>query len=273
MSNHLALVLSLSLVAACGDNHAAPSLPDARSAPPDAFACDVDAYPKAIRMASVDLRDPFDLTLDGVGSRCEQLVRAVTDPDPARRPPELAELDVSGVTGTCRYDELTDRDIVRLDGPTFAGLPLFGVTQDIVLTVSAPATVDSLHGDFVPALESALNPACLGDDQVRAALPGSALTYARYALCSFQGDGAYTVESTDTIEVGEEGYLVDRDGFLRRVRAVDVYLLAERVTAEHINSDLYCCESASLAHCVGARVFIDAVTGERVQQEQHCHSC
>lgn len=280
MPNHLPLVLvtTLSLGAACGDN--APAQPDPDAAPepadaaaPDALVCDLTSYPPAVRMLTVDLQQPFELTLDGVGTRCDQLVRALTDPDPSKRPAELAELDVDDVISSCSYDAQTKRDIVRLQAPRLAGLPVFGVIQDAIVHVEAPAIVVYLHGDYLPPLRSPVNPSCLGPDAVRATVPGSGLTYSKFALCALQGEGSYAVASEDVIEVGEEGYLLDRDGFLRRVRAVDVYLAPGHVTAEHINSDLYCCQGPTLERCVGARVFVDALTGEVVHQQQHCHAC
>jgi len=273
----LPCLASLFLVAAaCGDDHAAA--PDGGRPTPDAPALDAavcmdEAYPQPARPLTVDLRDPFALALDGIGTRCEQLVRALTDPDPARRPPALAELDVVGVTGTCRHDDVLDHDIVRLAGPLFAGLPLFAPLQDAVAHVDASATVVYLHGDFLPASTPAVPAACVDPAQLPASIPGTTLTYAWFDNCALQGESTYTVASGDTIEVGAEGYVLDREGMLRRVRALGVYVAPERVTAQLANSELYCCDGTTLDHCVGARLLVDALTGAVVTQQGLCHAC
>jgi len=275
------LVSSLLLTAACGDS-SSPAQPDAAqpdaaqsdAAEPDARTCDTSNYPQAVQALSVDLQDPFALTLDGNGSRCDQIGRALTDPDPTKRPPELAELDPTGATWTCSHDDLLDREIVRMRVPQYAGLPLFAPTQEVLAHVSAdPATVVFLHGDFLPANAASLPDACLDGDQIGASLPGHTLTYTRFALCLPQGEGTYDVASDDVIEPGEEGYLLDREGMLRRVREVDVYLHPDNVSDDTINSDMYCCSGRTLEHCVGQRLYIDAVTGEYVDATSRCHTC
>ena len=44
------------------------------------------------------------------------------------------------------------------------------------------------------------------------------------------------------------------------------------MTSEIGNSDAFCC-NGSLDHCVGQRLFVDALTGEILSQVPHCHSC
>ena len=269
----------LLVLAACGDNTRNASL-DATATPdtpatPDATVCDTTGYPAPVKLVSVDLGQPFDLTLDGQGDRCGQLIRALTDPDPAKRPPELAQLDVAGgsITGTCTYDDVLMRDIVRLRAPTFGGLPLYGPQmQDVLAHVGMPATVVFLHGDFLPAGAMA-KAACINGEQVATSMAGRPMTYNKFAFCTPQGEGSYTIMGDDTIELGDEGYLVDNDGNLRRVRGVDVYLLGSHLTPEVTNSDAYCCTTSSNEHCVGQQIFIDVVTGEIVGQKPHCHTC
>jgi hypothetical protein len=273
----LALVLSsLSWVAACGDNGAAS--PDARvpadatvdgDSPPDARGCDPTGYPASVRPVSLSLDTPRALTLDGTGTRCEQLIRALTDP--TGRPPELAELDAGGVTGACTFDDLTSRDIVRLRFPMYAGVPVYAPVQDVLAHVDPEDEVVFLAGTFLPA-GHAPAPGCLDAAAAAAEVPGEALPYQRFALCSPQGSAEYTIAADDEIEVGDEGVYLDGDGDLRRVYAVDVYLLAEHVTDDIINSDAYCC-FGGLDHCVGRRLFIDAYTGDQVGGEPHCHTC
>ena len=50
--------------------------------------------------------------------------------------------------------------------------------------------------------------------------------------------------------------------YLRRVRAVDVYLTPGHVTTEITNSDAFCCSGATTDHCIGQRLFVDVITGE-----------
>ena len=276
MSKYLAYLSSFALAAACGDNAStvAPDAAQPDAAQPDARSCDASNYPQSVRTLSVDLAEPFALTLDGNGSRCDQIGRALTDPDPATRPPELAELDADGATWTCTHDDLLDREIVRVRVRQYAGLPLFAPAQEILAHVSAdPATVVFLHGDFLPAGAVAVPDACYDADQIGATIPGQTLTFTRFALCQPQGAGTYDVASDDVIEPGEEGYLLDREGMLRRVREVDVYLHPDHLTDDTINSDMYCCNGQTLEHCVGQRLYIDAITGAYVDATSRCHTC
>lgn len=279
LTSSLACVLALA--AACGDD-STPSphtpTPDAPvvtvdAAPADARICETDGYPRAIRMLSVDLEAPRTLTLDGTGTRCEQIVRALTDPDPTQRPAELAQLDVDGVTSTCTRDVELDREVVRLYAPNLGGLPLFAPLQEVIVHVGAPAEIVYLHGDFFPAGDPAIAPACLDEGQIAGSIPGREVTYSRYQACTFQGDGTYTFAADDVIDVGDEGYIVDAESRLRRVRAVDAYLRAANLTDDTINSDLYCCSGQSQERCVGRRLFVDALTGELVSTAPHCHTC
>jgi hypothetical protein len=273
----LALASVLSLAAACGDDLAA--VPDASPAQPDAPEesppCDVANYPSRVERVSVDLAEPFDLVLDGQGTRCEQIIRAVTDPDPANRPPELAKLDVQGVTGTCQPDDDFGKDIVRLRAPQYGGKPMYGYAgvQDVLLHVTqVGATVTFLHGEFFAA-GAATNPACYDSAQIASSVPGMSMTYGKFVTCIFKGDGTYPIAADDTIEVGEEGYFVDDDGKLHRVRPVDVYLAPGNLTDEIISSDAYCCTGVGYDHCIGQKLFIDVVTGELLGQIPRCHIC
>jgi hypothetical protein len=275
------------LLAACGDNHKTTSTPDAPpvstpDAAPDAKPCDLTNYPQHTRVTSVDLGSPFDLMLDGQGTRCEQIIRALTDPDPTKRPPELATFDVTGVTSSCIHDDVLDAEIVRLRQPNYMGEPLYAPAQDVLIHVghafragllAQPATVVYLHGDFLATGGVTANPACLDDGQLTSSVPGMSMTYAKFNACTYTGDGMYSLASDDVIELGDEGYLMDTDGNLRRVRAVDVYLLPGHLNDEITHSDAFCCGTESLDHCVGKRLFIDVVTGELITEQQHCLTC
>lgn len=277
------LVLSLAL-AACGDNNGSTPIdaetpadtavvpPDAEIIP-DARVCEIPAaYPENVRVQSVDLQAPHSLTLSGTGTRCEQLVAALTDP--TTRPPELAELDASGaVDSQCSFDDVTGRDIVRLRFPEYGGVPVFWPVQDVLAHVDASDDVVFLHGDFLPAGRAPAT-GCHDAASIGAEVPGEALGYTRFAACLPQGEGEYVVAADDEIEVGPEGVFHDADGNLRRVRAVDVYLLSDHVTAETTNSDLFCCTGENgTNHCIGKRLFLDVHTGEVVGDEPHCHTC
>jgi len=266
----------LSVVAACGDDLPAVVAPDAPPPPPDApppLVCALEGYPAALRPQSVDLTAPFTLTLDGVGARCDQLMRALTDPDPANRPPELAELDVVGVTTTCHHDAASAIDIVRFAGPQFAGLPLFAPIQDGVVWVDATNTLVHLHGDFLPASAPAVPPACQRPEAIPASIPGTQLAFARFTECVPQGLGSYTIAPSDIVHVGAEGYAPDAEPQLPRGPPAHGYGRPATRTHTLINSELYCCDGESLDQCVGARLLVDALTGEVVMQQALCHAC
>ena len=57
------------------------------------------------------------------------------------------------------------------------------------------------------------------------------------------------------------------------MRAIDVYLAPGHVDSEVTNSDLFCCAGPTVEHCVGKRLFLDALTGEVVGDEPRCHTC
>lgn len=52
-----------------------------------------------------------------------------------------------------------------------------------------------------------------------------------------------------------------------------MYVAPANVTDELINSELYGCDGESLDPCVGARLLVDALTGEVVMQQALCHAC
>lgn len=257
-------------LAACGDDEADQPI-DARvvDAAIDAPVCQLDRYPETLRVLSVDLQQQTTLTLDGTGTRCEQIERAVLS---AGRPPELAELDVGGATTTCSHDDVTNREIVRIRAREYGGVPIYWPVQDALLHVDAANKVVFLHGDFLPAGHLPVA-GCLSGPALAMRVPGRALEYQKFALCQPRGPGMYTIAGDDVIEVGEEGVYLDGDNGLRRVRAIDVYLAPAHVDSEVGNSDLFCCSGPSTDHCVGKRLFLDALTGETLAQEPHCHTC
>lgn len=269
----LASLCAIVLAAACGDNGGTPDAPVTTPDAPasaDAAVCETAGYPETILPLSVDLVAPTALTLDGTGPLCDQLLRAITDP--VGRPPELAQLDAAGATATCMHDDVLDREIVRVQLPDYAGLPLYAPVQDLLVHVDQAHVVQFLHGDFLPA-GHAVAAACLDGAGAAAVLPGAAMTYGRFAACTPQGDGTYAIAADDELAPGDEGYFVDEDGGLRRVRAVELYLLADHVTTEIINSDAFCCDPGTLDHCVGFTMIVDALTGEILAEQPRCHIC
>lgn len=274
------LVLCLALAAGCGDDSSstidAPTAIDAApvidSSPVvDAPVCDLTGYPPPVRAVSIQQNQPTTLTLDGTGARCDQIVRALSGPG---RPPELAQLDVTGITrSSCQHDDVTNREIVRMYAGNYAGVPLYGRVQDVLAHVDASNTVVFLAGDYL-ASGQAPGPGCLTAELVGASVPGRALGYQRFAACVPGDPGEYTIAADDTVEVLDEGLFVDGDGALHRVRAVDVYLAPSHVDADIGNSDAYCCTGKSgVDHCVGQRLFIDTYSGTTLGQEPHCHTC
>lgn len=277
----LASLLLLAPLAACGSSAATPDAPpatiDARAAdaalpPPDAPTCELTGYPAAVRPVSVDLGAEFPLTLDGNGTRCDQILRALLDPNPAKRPPEFAEMDVVGAAGRCSHDDVLNREIVRIDLPQYGGQPIFWPVQDALVHVSAANKVVYLHADFLPIGKGPLA-ACLSGDAIGATIVGRPMTYQKFQQCVPGAAGSYPIAAGDTVEVGEEGAYLDDAGNLHRARAVDVYLAAANVTPEVANSDAFCCSGAGVDHCVGQKLIIDALTGELLATQHHCHTC
>lgn len=265
-----ASLLALSLVAGCGDDGGAqPVDAQAPDAALDAPACALDRYPETVRVLSVDLQEETQLTLDGQGTRCEQIQRAVIG---VHRPAELHDADVAGATTTCSHDDVTNREIVRIRMGEYGGLPIYWPVQDALLHVDASNKVVFLHGDFLPAGHAPVE-GCMSGEGLAAQVPGRPLEYEKFALCVPRGPGSYTIANGDVIEVGDEGIYQDENGGLRRVRAIDVYVAPANLTSEVRNSDAYCCSGQTEEHCVGKTLYLDALTGETVGQAPHCHTC
>lgn len=253
-------------LAACGDNGGDQPI-DARAV--DAPVCQLEGYPESVRVITADLQQQTQLTLDGNGTRCEQLVRVLTGPN---RPAELAQMDPAGATSTCNHDDVTNREIVRLRLPMYGGLPIYWPVQDALVHVDASNKVVFLHGDFLPA-GHAPRAGCLDGATLAGRVPGRPLEYEKFQLCTPRGPGSYSIVADDVIELGEEGTYQDAEGGLHRVRAIDVYLAPGHVNAEITNSDAFCCSGGGVDHCVGKRLYLDAITGETLAQEPHCHTC
>lgn len=257
VSPRLWAVCALAALTACSDNGNRPP------------GCQLAGYPETVSVVSVELIERSQLTLDGNGTRCEQIVRALLSPD---RPPELARLDTRGATGTCQHDDILDREIVRLRASEYAGVPVFRPVQAVLVHVDAGNKVVHLAGSFLPP-GHAPAAGCLEGPALAARVPGRPLEYMKFARCVPMGSGMYTIARDDVIEVGAEGVYLDAEDGLRRVRAIDVYLTPSHVDRELINSDAFCCTTTSLERCVGKRLFLDALTGEVVGQEPHCLTC
>lgn len=283
MSSRLIVASAIAaLASACGDDGGS-SRPDAATdavAPPtdaaidaavDAAACVRPDYPMVVRPTTVDTTTPEPITLSGTGTRCEQIIAALLGPA-AGRPRGLAAMDVTGATATCEHDDVTNREIVRVRAPSYLGEPLFWPVQDALVHVDSRNQLVFQRADFLP-LGAAAVTGCLSEGEVTAVAADEDLTYLRFAACAPQGPGTYPMAAGDPVVAGAEGYYLDEDQRLHRVRAVDAYVAPGHVTSELINSDLYCCASASLESCVGQRLFIDVITGLVIGRATHCHTC
>lgn len=270
MQLRLPLLLSIPFaLLSCADDAPSSTPVDAAPAIDATPVCDVTDYPRPVRPVSLSLTEPITLRLDGTGTRCEQVVRALFGP---ARPAPLDQLDVTGITETeCHHDDPTGYEIVTVRADNYAGVPNYGPVQDVIVHVDADNQLVILNGDFVPA-GAAPAPGCLDDGVIAGLVPGHELAYRRYALCLPQEDGAYTIAADDEIEVQAEGVYLDEANQLHRVRAVDVYLAASHVDDAIGNSDAFCCNGTT-DHCVGKRLFIDTYTGAVVGQAPHCHIC
>ena len=265
------VLAAAALLAGCGDDGTTATT-DARiidAGAIDAASCNLTGYPETVRPISIEMTAQTQLALDGTGTRCEQIVRAVLGPN---RPPELAQMDVASATSTCTHDGVTNREIVRLRLPEYGGLPIYWPVQDALIHVDVSNKVVFLAGDYVPAGHAPIA-GCLGGPALSSELPGRPLEYEKFAACVPRGPGSYPIAADDVLELGEEGVYLDGDGGLRRVRAIDVYLTPAHVNAEITNSDAYCCSGPGVDHCVGKRLFLDALTGETIAQDTHCHTC
>jgi hypothetical protein len=247
-------------IAACGDNGA--NRPDACTAPL--------TYPEEVALIDITLTPNYPVALDGNGTLCDQMVRSLIHP--VTRHPMLAELDATSARGRCQHDDLLDREIVDIDLPEYGGLPNLGTPQQILAHVDKFGKLVYLAAIFIPQGHIPAG-ACANPEQVVASVPGNRLSYQRFDRCNFEGDGEYEIAPDDEIIAGAEGVMLDVNHRLRRVTAVQVFLLGSHVTETEINSTLFCCDPGTVKHCVGGLLYVDSVTGELVKQAFNCITC
>lgn len=173
----------------------------------------------------------------------------------------------------CHYDELTDAEIVRLEGGTYGGRPLIGLRNDLLAHVTRSGNLRFFAGNYLPAYERTTPVPCLDMDQVGDAVVGMPLGYQRFSGCVLGAPGSIEIDERDTRNVSEPELWVDEDGNAHIVREVEVLLASDRVTSDEINSDLFCCSDGGTTGCVGKILVVDEVTGEVLAEIPRCHTC
>lgn len=175
---------------------------------------------------------------------------------------------------TCFYDDLTDSEIVRLEGGTYLdGRPMAGAPGDLVAHVRRAGALGFFAAGYVPVRDRVAIDVCLEPAALEAAVIGQPLTYQQFEACVPGDQGAVAIAEADTRIAGEPRVLLDDGGALHQVRVVEVLMAAARVGDEQIGSTLFCCAEASLDGCVGNYLIVDERTGEVLRQEPRCHTC
>jgi len=270
--------MGLSLLCACSaqapEADAGPTYPDAGTVAADASspaqdageggadatvlavdggACDPSAWPVPATMAEVrrEEDEAYPLTLDGSGTRCEQLTRALLDP--AQRPQDLEGVDPTGAVGSCELDPVRQNDVVRLHLQQVAGLPHVGSAGGFIAHVTQQNSVVWLNGQYVRALSVPQNAfPCLDDAGIVEAVVGSTLSFTVYESCSVTRQGSYVVASSDVIEPRALGGVFVWGSGLHLARAVEFSVASANATADTRSSELSC----------GLTLFVDAIAGE-----------
>lgn len=216
---------------------------------------------------------PIPLVLDGAiaepCARAEAGLRAFLLEHAAmfRLPADLA-------LRTCFYDDLTDSEIVRLEGGTYlSGRPMAGAPGDLVAHVRRTGALGFFAAGYVPVRDRAAVEPCLAPADLEAAVIGQPLTYQQFEACVPGDEGEVEIAAADTRRAGAPAVWLDDAGGLHQVRVVEVLMAADRVEDEQIGSTLFCCAEASLDGCVGNDLVVDERTGEVLRQEPRCHTC
>lgn len=239
-------------------------------------ACKLGGYPPTASWTDVRLTQPTPLALDGAGPRCEQIARALAASPRLAALAALAEAEAGFAIAACSYLSDTDSDLVRLRKATFAGAPLYGAPQELVVHVRRAGDVmTTLLGQYLPAsLGLAVGAPCRGPAEVGAAVVGGELEYQRFQSCALGARGRYLITADDAVEVEAAGWYVDGERRLRRAYQVQVYLAAPHVDEVIQSSDLYCCvPGGDLGRCAGKALLVDALTGEVVGSAARCIVC
>jgi hypothetical protein len=232
----------------------------------------VTAGLSATTAAVTDFSAPFPIALDaGITDPCARALAAVQAFAAARA--ALMRLPTDMAMRACSYDSLTDSEIVRLHGGTYAGRSLLGADNDLVVHVTRSGTIRYWGGDYLPVANRLIPTACLDAAALESSLVGASLGYTRFAACVVGAPGSVPIAASDTRTAGPSSLYVDAGGLIHIARQVEVLLDPAHVSSTEIGSDLYCCAGASLAGCVGSYLIVDEVDGTVLQQLPRCITC
>jgi hypothetical protein len=272
----LALIVGLlvALLAACGDNGG--ELTDGPLAADGAAAADaVTCEPHAPEVPTVDLFSGWlDVTFDGIGTRCEQAVAAM--PQLIDTWPGIDRLLASPGSVLVQCDDF-ESEVVLTFGPPpeIAGVPLIINPWSVQVFMFIPNGETFLSGQLLDVVEVP-PPACLGDLELRLALPGHDVEFVALTNCFPSGGGTYTIAVGDAYTTGDPVLWVDPEPEfpfpprIHRARHVEIRLLPSHVSEPIRFSDFNCCDDLSLVDCVGTRALVDVFTAEILVQSRLC---
>jgi hypothetical protein len=252
----------LAILAACGDNGGthpdAPSSADAYAFP-DARVCAPGEV--ETELVAVGVTDGVHtVTLDGDGTRCEQLTRAIMDP--AVFPAELAPM--LGTDFHTQCGQFSQFDEVDFLGDGIGGVPfVFGPAWEVFVQLE-DLKIDFWSGSYIPPAPLPA-PACLSPTAIHLGLNGTVLPYSPHDTCTITGGpGSYSIAIGDTIDVADTDFYYLEFGVaatLYRLRAVDAFLLPSHIRSDMRGSELDCCAGGVPIDCMGERLFVDTSTG------------
>lgn len=225
----------------------------------------------AAKGVDVDTTVEAPLTLDGVGTRCEQLARAILDP--AQRPPAIAELDAQSGVGSPLCIEYPEVDAVRIDVNELLGRRLLSGGQWLLAWVRrSDTTVVELTGWYVtPPAEPPTS--CASGSALADAVVGHEQPYTTFQLCAPTGDGVWKIGDGDVREPGEVGWFHDGEQ-LRVAREISVGVEDAAITQQLRDSDLNCCAVVDeQAGCIGIVLIVDAESGKVLDTRRRCLVC
>ncbi len=280
------LRLAILAVAACGAG--APASHDAPGGPSDsipvatdvvidvaidaAVDAPVDAMPcttigpvgaKHVQLDNVTLNHP--LVLDGVGTRCEQLQRAILDP--AQRPAVIQKLDASTGLQPPLCTEFAQRTNVNIDITGIAGRRLLSQGQYLRVWVdNATDTLEQIRIGWFLEPPAELPNSCVSTSQTEDAVVDYQQEFRAFQLCAPYADGTWTVYANDTRTMIGDGLYV-REGKFHVAREIDVVVNPANHSQLLLDSDLNC------FGVVGIVLIVDAETGVVVDTRRNCLVC
>lgn len=231
----------------------------------DATTCTATGSLKASSVTLENVPVGKQLILDGVGTRCEQLQRAILDP--AQRPSEIAAFDASSGLQPPLCTEIGERTNVNIDVTGLLGQRLLSTGQYLRVWVdNATDTLDEIRLGWFIVPPLAAPTTCTPVASTQDAVVGHRQDYVAFQFCGSIGEGSWTLRSNDLRSHVGDGLYFDGT-HVHVVREIDVEPHGSNITPLLRQSDLNCFGRIAIV------LIVDVETGRVLDQRRHCVVC